>query len=160
MACNADVEVIRSQIRTIEILKLRFGEVALQGCEVMLKDMADSRRTNQSIQASGYVSPSYRGFNTPSTDAHSSWAWVCALPTFSRSSSPKLSRDTSGRPSHHHRSPSLAKCKRASHRAKSLACTVANLLMARSAVPLTPMLRPTIKSSLTSTCAGCRTSAR
>ncbi|KAI0074021.1 hypothetical protein K474DRAFT_1602300 [Panus rudis PR-1116 ss-1] len=37
--------------RNIEILKIRFGESALQVCEVMLKDMTDSRRTDQHIQA-------------------------------------------------------------------------------------------------------------
>jgi hypothetical protein len=30
----------------VELLKLRFGEGALQNCEIMLKDMADSKRTN------------------------------------------------------------------------------------------------------------------
>ncbi|KIP08942.1 hypothetical protein PHLGIDRAFT_126668 [Phlebiopsis gigantea 11061_1 CR5-6] len=37
--------------RNIEILKIRFGEAALQVCEVMLKDMTDSKRTDQHIQA-------------------------------------------------------------------------------------------------------------
>ncbi|THH27993.1 hypothetical protein EUX98_g6192 [Antrodiella citrinella] len=37
--------------RNIEILKIRFGEAALQVCEVMLKDMTDSRRTDQHVQA-------------------------------------------------------------------------------------------------------------
>ncbi|GJE99308.1 Anaphase-promoting complex subunit 2 domain-containing protein [Phanerochaete sordida] len=36
--------------RNIEILKIRFGEAALQVCEVMLRDMTDSRRTDQHIQ--------------------------------------------------------------------------------------------------------------
>ncbi|KAF7305903.1 Anaphase-promoting complex subunit 2 [Mycena chlorophos] len=36
--------------RTIEILKIRFGEAAMQVCEVMLKDMADSRRIDNSVQ--------------------------------------------------------------------------------------------------------------
>jgi anaphase-promoting complex subunit 2 len=40
-----------SQRRNIEILKLRFGDAALQVCEVMLKDMTDSRRLNQYMQA-------------------------------------------------------------------------------------------------------------
>lgn len=44
-----------SQIRTIEILKLRFGEAALQVCEVMLKDLADSKRINQRINAAAEV---------------------------------------------------------------------------------------------------------
>ncbi|KAF7986975.1 hypothetical protein HWV62_33 [Athelia sp. TMB] len=37
--------------RNIEILKIRFGEPALQVCEVMLKDMTDSRRTDQHVQS-------------------------------------------------------------------------------------------------------------
>ncbi|KAH8104540.1 hypothetical protein BXZ70DRAFT_593840 [Cristinia sonorae] len=37
--------------RNIEILKIRFGEAALQVCEVMLKDMTDSRRIDQHIQS-------------------------------------------------------------------------------------------------------------
>ncbi|KAI0699322.1 hypothetical protein C8T65DRAFT_719807 [Cerioporus squamosus] len=39
------------QRRNIEILKIRFGEAALQVCEVMLRDMTDSRRIDQHIQA-------------------------------------------------------------------------------------------------------------
>ncbi|KAJ3549516.1 hypothetical protein NM688_g5170 [Phlebia brevispora] len=39
--------------RNIEILKIRFGEAALQVCEVMLKDMTDSKRIDQHIQAQG-----------------------------------------------------------------------------------------------------------
>lgn len=39
------------QRRNIEILKIRFGEAALQVCEVMLKDMTDSKRTDQHIQS-------------------------------------------------------------------------------------------------------------
>ncbi|KAL4250662.1 Anaphase-promoting complex subunit 2 [Abortiporus biennis] len=37
--------------RNIEILKIRFGEASLQVCEVMLKDMTDSRRIDQHVQA-------------------------------------------------------------------------------------------------------------
>ncbi|EIN12815.1 ubiquitin-protein ligase [Punctularia strigosozonata HHB-11173 SS5] len=37
--------------RNIELLKVRFGEAPLQVCEVMLKDMTDSRRTDEHIQA-------------------------------------------------------------------------------------------------------------
>ncbi|EJD53705.1 hypothetical protein AURDEDRAFT_141713 [Auricularia subglabra TFB-10046 SS5] len=38
------------ELRNIEILKLRFGESALQVCEIMLKDMTDSKRLDQRIQ--------------------------------------------------------------------------------------------------------------
>ncbi|KLO14760.1 Cullin [Schizopora paradoxa] len=37
--------------RNIEILKIRFGEAALQVCEVMLRDMTDSRRIDQHVQS-------------------------------------------------------------------------------------------------------------
>lgn len=37
--------------RNIEILKIRFGEGPLQVCEVMLKDMTDSRRIDQHVQS-------------------------------------------------------------------------------------------------------------
>lgn len=41
-----------SQLRYLELLKLRFGESHLHFCEIMLKDVADSRRINSHIQAS------------------------------------------------------------------------------------------------------------
>ncbi|KAI0702276.1 hypothetical protein BC835DRAFT_1264047 [Cytidiella melzeri] len=37
--------------RHIEVLKIRFGEAQLQVCEVMLRDMTDSRRIDQHIQS-------------------------------------------------------------------------------------------------------------
>lgn len=37
--------------RNVEILKIRFGEAALQVCEVMLRDMTDSRRIDQHVQS-------------------------------------------------------------------------------------------------------------
>lgn len=37
------------QIRTIELLKIRFGETVLQVCDVMLKDMADSKRIDDHV---------------------------------------------------------------------------------------------------------------
>ncbi|KAF9564194.1 hypothetical protein CPC08DRAFT_734567 [Agrocybe pediades] len=37
--------------RNVEILKIRFGEAALQVCEVMLKDMSDSKRIDVHIQS-------------------------------------------------------------------------------------------------------------
>ena len=37
------------EIRVLELLKLRFGEPALQACEVMLRDILDSRRVDTSI---------------------------------------------------------------------------------------------------------------
>lgn len=37
------------EIRNLELLKLRFGEVLLHSCEVMLKDISDSKRINSHI---------------------------------------------------------------------------------------------------------------
>lgn len=39
------------QVRTLELLKLRFGEAALRVCDIMLKDVADSKRIDAGIQA-------------------------------------------------------------------------------------------------------------
>ena len=47
------------QRRNIEILKIRFGEAALQVCEVMLKDMTDSKRIDGHVQSQRAVSPSF-----------------------------------------------------------------------------------------------------
>lgn len=41
---------LASEIKMVEILKLRFGEATLQVCEVMLKDLADSKRTDAHVQ--------------------------------------------------------------------------------------------------------------
>ncbi|KAK7938529.1 hypothetical protein WMY93_001855 [Mugilogobius chulae] len=38
------------EIRNVELLKLRFGESHMHYCEVMLKDMADSRRINGNVR--------------------------------------------------------------------------------------------------------------
>lgn len=39
-----------TQIRVLELLKLEIGEQALPSCEVMLRDMTDSRRVDQAIR--------------------------------------------------------------------------------------------------------------
>ena len=38
------------ELRYLELLKLRFGETQLHACEVMLKDVADSKRLNTRIR--------------------------------------------------------------------------------------------------------------
>ncbi|EIW67008.1 hypothetical protein TREMEDRAFT_45474 [Tremella mesenterica DSM 1558] len=43
-----DYDAVR-EIRTVELLKIRFGEQALQICDVMLKDMADSKRIDDHV---------------------------------------------------------------------------------------------------------------
>jgi len=40
------------EVRTVELLKLRFGDSSLHSCEVMLKDFADSRRFNHNLHTS------------------------------------------------------------------------------------------------------------
>lgn len=42
--------IFEKEIRTVELLKLRFGETAMQGCDVMLKDIADSKRADAHIR--------------------------------------------------------------------------------------------------------------
>jgi anaphase-promoting complex subunit 2 len=47
---------VLAQIRNVEILKIRFGEAALHVCDVMMKDMADSKRVDQHVQSQNTVS--------------------------------------------------------------------------------------------------------
>ncbi|KDR83236.1 hypothetical protein GALMADRAFT_206844 [Galerina marginata CBS 339.88] len=42
---------VERERRNIEILKIRFGEAALQVCEVMLRDMTDSKRIDGHVQS-------------------------------------------------------------------------------------------------------------
>ncbi|RDX79028.1 Anaphase-promoting complex subunit 2, partial [Mucuna pruriens] len=42
---------IDSEIRTLELLKIHFGESSLQKCEIMLNDLIGSKRTNTNIKA-------------------------------------------------------------------------------------------------------------
>jgi hypothetical protein len=73
------------QRRNIEILKIRFGEAPLQVCEVMLKDMTDSKRTDQHVQSQKSVRL------LPFT------VWA-RTDVSSRCYTPRSYRDTSGRP--------------------------------------------------------------
>lgn len=41
---------IDSEIRTLELLKIHFGEGSMQKCEIMLNDLIDSKRTNTNIK--------------------------------------------------------------------------------------------------------------
>ena len=43
-------EEITCQLHNLEILKIRFGDSSLHVCDVMTKDLTDSRRVNQRIQ--------------------------------------------------------------------------------------------------------------
>ncbi|KAL8533782.1 hypothetical protein ACS0TY_009974 [Phlomoides rotata] len=42
---------IDSEIRTLELLKIHFGESSMQKCEIMLNDLIDSKRNNTNIKA-------------------------------------------------------------------------------------------------------------
>ena len=53
------------QIRVLELLKLRFGEAPLQGCEVMLKDVLDSRRIDALIHREQELSQPNVGITSP-----------------------------------------------------------------------------------------------
>ncbi|KAF5377908.1 hypothetical protein D9615_006791 [Tricholomella constricta] len=48
---DEDTDKVEKERRNIEILKIRFGEAALQVCEVMLKDMTDSKRIDGHVQS-------------------------------------------------------------------------------------------------------------
>lgn len=42
---------IDSEIRTLELLKIHFGDSSMQRCEIMLNDLIDSKRTNTNVKA-------------------------------------------------------------------------------------------------------------
>ncbi|XP_062111551.1 anaphase-promoting complex subunit 2 isoform X3 [Humulus lupulus] len=42
---------IDTELRTLELLKIHFGESSMQKCEIMLNDLIDSKRTNSNIKA-------------------------------------------------------------------------------------------------------------
>ncbi|CAN0923592.1 Anaphase-promoting complex subunit 2 [Linum grandiflorum] len=50
---------IASEIRTLELLKIHFGESSMQKCEIMLNDLIDSKRNNQNIKTT--IKPSETG---------------------------------------------------------------------------------------------------
>ncbi|KAK9277366.1 hypothetical protein L1049_006908 [Liquidambar formosana] len=58
---------IDSEIRTLELLKIHFGESSMQRCEIMLNDLIDSKRTNSNIKAT-ITQPSQRGAELGGTD--------------------------------------------------------------------------------------------
>ncbi|KAF4617681.1 hypothetical protein D9613_006296 [Agrocybe pediades] len=51
MVSKEGTDRVERERRNVEILKIRFGEAALQVCEVMLKDMSDSKRIDVHIQS-------------------------------------------------------------------------------------------------------------
>mmetsp|Transcript_10066 Transcript_10066/g.17694 ORF Transcript_10066/g.17694 Transcript_10066/m.17694 type:complete len:842 (-) Transcript_10066:19-2544(-) len=49
MLSNLDVDAER-EVRNLELLKLRFGETSMLKCEIMVKDIEDSKRINANIK--------------------------------------------------------------------------------------------------------------
>ncbi|ONK64542.1 uncharacterized protein A4U43_C07F27180 [Asparagus officinalis] len=58
---------IDSEIRTLELLKIHFGESSMQRCEIMTNDLIHSKRTNASIKAS-IPQPSLEGADQGKTN--------------------------------------------------------------------------------------------
>lgn len=57
-------ETYDQEISVLELLKVRFGDPALQACEVMLRDISDSHRVNNAIRKDqGLIKPPARLFN-------------------------------------------------------------------------------------------------
>lgn len=54
------------KIKVLELLKTRFGESSLQSCEVMIKDIQDSRRLNGAIRRAQKLDPSAEEITTAS----------------------------------------------------------------------------------------------
>ena len=69
------------EIRTLELLKMRFGEANLHTCEVMLKDIADSKRINANVRGdAGATTPYKRRANrTPGKTDNEGEAEAAAL---------------------------------------------------------------------------------
>lgn len=53
------------EIRLLELIKMRLGDNNLQACEVMLRDVLDSKRINASIRAAISASPPTQALSTP-----------------------------------------------------------------------------------------------
>jgi anaphase-promoting complex subunit 2 len=56
------------EIRVLELLKIRFGDSALQACEVMLKDVLDSRRVDTVIRTEQHLDAGADGDTSISDD--------------------------------------------------------------------------------------------
>ncbi|KAK4131765.1 hypothetical protein BT67DRAFT_387350 [Trichocladium antarcticum] len=53
------------ELRVLDLLKRRFGEPALQNCDVMIKDVQDSRRVDAAISRTRRGGPRLRALETP-----------------------------------------------------------------------------------------------
>ncbi|KAG2487792.1 hypothetical protein HYH03_013636 [Edaphochlamys debaryana] len=74
---RTDYETAR-EVRTLELLKMRFGENAMHACEVMLKDVADSKRINTRIHATPTPVPGGFRPQSPTSAAAAAAAAVSA----------------------------------------------------------------------------------
>ncbi len=48
------------EVHILELLKLRFGETSMHHCEIMIKDLATSRRVGRRARSSLSLSPPFR----------------------------------------------------------------------------------------------------
>lgn len=71
------------ELRNVEILKIRFGEAALSGLEVMLKDCADSKRIDSTIHAVNQDTAKL-ATNVPDTPLHATVISHLFWPTMAR----------------------------------------------------------------------------
>jgi anaphase-promoting complex subunit 2 len=55
-------------VHTLELLKLRFGDISMRNCEVMIKDMDDSKRANANIHSTLEQSTTRQRTAKPVTD--------------------------------------------------------------------------------------------
>ncbi|KAG2307668.1 hypothetical protein Bca52824_027416 [Brassica carinata] len=53
---NTDYD-IDTEIRTVELLKIHFGEASMQRCEIMLNDLIDSKRVNTNVKKTSQTGP-------------------------------------------------------------------------------------------------------
>ena len=50
---------IDEEIKNIQLLKMRFGEMALQTCNIIVKDVKDSKRLDKEIHTNYENKPKY-----------------------------------------------------------------------------------------------------
>lgn len=84
---KSDYDIDR-EIRTLELLKLRFGENSMHSCEIMLKDIADSKRINSNIKANKSVASPMVRVQTPAFPGGSVAPVVPTVASSSRTADP------------------------------------------------------------------------
>lgn len=70
------------EVHNLELLKLRFGEISMRQCEVMIKDIDDSKRIHTNIRST--IESSSTGIEAPVVDAaivsHIFWPALTSIP--------------------------------------------------------------------------------